>query len=273
MGGVHKLTEAMAKAAQENGAKLHLDAGVKEVLIENGRVAGVRLDNGSAVRSDFTVMSADFGEGMKMVPDFYRPGWTDAELSKKPYSCSTFMLYLGLRKKYDLPHHNIFFADDYRKNIEEIFKAKTLPADPSFYIQNASVTDPSLAPEGKSAVYVLVPVPNLDGRINWEKERYAYRDLVIRKIKERAEMTDIDSVIEAEKIIAPNDWQAEKFVYKGGVFNLAHSLGQMLYLRPHNKFESLPGLYLAGGGTHPGSGLPTIVESGRISADLISGKL
>jgi phytoene desaturase len=116
----------------------------------------------------------------------------------------------------------------------------------------------------------LVPAPNLDTPIDWDKEKKRYRDLVIKKISEKTEMHDIEKHIEVERIITPKDWERKIDVYKGAVFNLSHTIGQMLYFRPHNVFGELPGLFLVGGGTHPGSGLPTIIESGRIAADLIS---
>ena len=130
-----------------------------------------------------------------------------------------------------------------------------------------------MAPEGKSTLYILVPAPNLNSKIDWEKEKQSYRDLIISKLEERADLKDIREHIEVEKIMTPNDWENEFDVYKGAVFNLAHSLDQMLYLRPHNRLEGYSNLYIVGGGTHPGSGLPTIIESGRISARLIDGEL
>lgn len=271
IGGVHKITESMAKIVEEENGKVILNKPIKKILIEEGKAVGVIFQDGTTDRADYVIMNADFAAGMTdLVPEKSRGKWTDKELSKRPYSCSTFMLYLGLDKKYDFPHHNIFFADDYKKNIEQIFDGKELSDDPSFYIQNASVTDSTLAPEGKSTIYVLVPAPNLDAPIDWEKEKKRYRDLVIKKISEKTEMHDIENHIEVERVITPKDWEQKINVYKGAVFNLSHTLGQMLYLRPHNKFEELPGLFLVGGGTHPGSGLPTIIESGLIAADLIS---
>lgn len=273
IGGVHKITEAMAKVITEENGRVVLSKPVTQVLMESGKAVGVQFADGSVDRADHVIMNADFAAGMThLVPEAARGKWTDAELKKRPYSCSTFMLYLGLDKLYDIPHHNVFFADDYRKNVDEIFGGKTLPEDSSFYIQNASVTDPTLAPAGKSTIYVLVPVPNLDAPIDWDAMKKQYRDAVIKKISQRTEMHDIEKHIEVERIITPKDWEQKIDVYKGAVFNLAHTVGQMLYLRPHNQFEGIPGLYLVGGGTHPGSGLPTIVESGRIAADLISQK-
>jgi phytoene desaturase len=180
------------------------------------------------------------------------------------------MLYLGLDKQYDLAHHTIVFAGDYRSNIQHIFQDKTLSEDFSFYVQNASVNDDSLAPEGKSALYVLVPMPNNDSQLDWSAHCIAVRENVLDALGERLGLDDLREHIECEKIITPMDWQEHESVYKGATFSLAHKFSQMLYWRPHNQFEELGNCYLVGGGTHPGSGLPTIYESARISSDLIS---
>jgi phytoene desaturase len=273
-GGVHKISEGLAKASVDSGAVIKLNTGVKEIIFDGKKAIGVELENGEKVMADSVIMNADFAHGVShLIPEAKRPKYTDKNLSKRAYSCSTFMLYLGLSKKYDIPHHNIVFSSDYRKNTEEIYEKLTLSEDPSFYIQNASATDSSLAPEGKSTIYILVPAPNLNGDIDWEKEKQAYRDLIITKLEERTELKDIREHIEVERIVTPLDWQNEIDVYKGGVFNLSHSLDQMLYLRPHNRLEGYSNLYIVGGGTHPGSGLPTIIESGRISARLIDAEL
>jgi phytoene desaturase len=272
MGGVHKITEAMATAAAEDGAKIFLDSPVSCVLTKGDVTTGVRLVDGTTIDADHVVMNADFAHGMlNLFAPHERHRYTAKKLNAMKYSCSTFMIYLGLSKKYDMPHHNIFFSADYKKNVDQIFKDKAIPDDPSFYIQNASATDPSLAPAGKSAIYVLVPAPNLaHSSVDWSVEKKRLRDRVIGLIKERTEMKDIERHIEVERIITPEEWELDMLVHNGAVFNLAHSLDQMLYLRPHNRLEGYKNVYLVGGGTHPGSGLPTIVESGRIAADLIS---
>jgi phytoene desaturase len=142
----------------------------------------------------------------------------------------------------------------------------------SFYVQNASATDSTLAPSGRSTIYVLVPVPDREGNIDWTKEKAAFREKVIRKIEAKTVMKDIRQNIETERIITPEDWENEYSVFKGGTFNLSHKIMQMLYFRPRNQFEEIKNCYLTGGGTHPGSGLPTIYESARISSNLISKK-
>jgi phytoene desaturase len=270
IGGLNKISEAMADIVKEEGGRIHLSAAVRELLVENNTAVGVLLENGEKILADQIIINADFAHAMSnIVKPADRRKYTNAKLKKLDYSCSTFMLYLGLDKKYDISHHNIIFADDYKRNVFEIAQTKVLSADPSFYLQNASVTDPTLAPEGKSALYVLVPVPNNTGKIDWLNEKDSFRDLIIRKIKEKTELTDIDQHIEVEKVITPLDWENEYSVYNGATFNLSHKISQMLYFRPHNQFDDIKNCYLVGGGTHPGSGLPTIYESGRISANMI----
>jgi phytoene desaturase len=193
--------------------------------------------------------------------------YTPEKLEKKKYSCSTFMMYLGLDKKYDLSHHTIVFSKDYKKNVEEITNTRMLSADPSIYIQNASVTDPTLAPEGKSALYILAPVPNNFSEIGWEQEQETFRELVLDIIEEKTEFKDLRSHIVEEKLLTPIGWEKDYSVYKGATFNLGHQLSQMMIFRPHNKFEELENCWLVGGGTHPGSGLPTILESARITTN------
>jgi phytoene desaturase len=196
--------------------------------------------------------------------------WAPEKLRKKKYSCSTFMLYLGVDKKYDEPHHNIIFANDYKENVKDIISRGRLSEDMSVYVRNASVTDPSLAPAGHSALYVLVPTTNTGSGVSWdEAATKSYRDKVVKRIMERTSMTDLDKHITCEKIITPAEWQDQRHLFLGATFNLGHTITQMLYLRPRNKFEEVNHCYLVGGGTHPGSGLPTIYESARISADLI----
>jgi phytoene desaturase len=130
-------------------------------------------------------------------------------------------------------------------------------------------TDPSMAPEGKSALYILVPVTHVHENIDWESQTQRYRDLVLKQLA-KIGMTDVESDIEYERVLSPSDWEGQYGVYKGAVFNLAHNLGQMLFLRPQNRFRELDGVYLVGGGTHPGSGLPVIYESARISSRLVA---
>jgi len=177
-------------------------------------------------------------------------------------------MYLGVEGEFDLPHHNIHIADDYARNLDEIENRHVLSDDPSFYVQNACVTDPTLAPRGQSALYVLAPVTHQHPNVDWSRERERFRARMLRQIA-KAGFTDIERRIRFERIVTPEDWDTKYEIHQGATFNLAHSLGQMLHLRPHNRFEDCDGIYLVGGGTHPGSGLPVIFESARISTRLL----
>lgn len=271
--GLHSISLAMRQVAQEHGAVIHTGHKVKKIVTDHSRTArGVMLENGEIIESDAVIINADFGHGVQTLfaPGFIR-NYTPARLAKMNYSCSTFMLYLAVDTLYPEPHHQIIFAHDYRKNISEISYKDILSEDLSMYMRNGSILDKTLAPAGHSAVYVLVPVPNLLSEIIWDENKIAfYRDTVLTLIEQRTSMTDLRSHIVAEHIITPQNWWADFNVFNGATFNIAHNLLQMLYFRPHNRFQECKRCYLAGGGTHPGSGLPTIYESARITVDLIS---
>jgi phytoene desaturase len=270
MGGLNQIPKAMAKVVEEENGAVITGKTVEKIVTSGKKVTGVQLDDGERMDFDKVIVNADFGYAMT---DLFEPNdvkkYSPAKLEKKKFSCSTFMLYLGVDKKYSAPHHNIFFANNYRQNIADIGEGR-LSEDFSFYVQNASVTDETLAPKGKSAVYILVPVPNNRSNIEWDSEENDYKEKVLDKVEERTQMSDIRDHIEVEKTIAPKHWENDYNVYIGATFNLAHNLSQMLYFRPHNRFGELKNLYLVGGGTHPGSGLPTIYISGIVTAGLIS---
>jgi len=270
-GGLNRLSNAMAEAFKQLGGEIHFSSPVKKILVNNGVADGVLLENGNVDNADYLIINADFANAMTRIVDpADRKKWTDEKLMQKDYSCSTFMIYLGVKKEFNsIPHHNILFARDYKKNVDEITKDMVVSDDFSFYVQNASVSDKTLAPEGKSTIYVLVPVPNNKSNIDWDKEKTNFRNRVIDALETRGGFEGLKENIEEELVVSPKDWSDKHSVYLGATFNLAHNVGQMLYFRPHNEFEEFENCYLVGGGTHPGSGLPTIYESGRISAEMI----
>ena len=268
-GGCGAVTKAMARIAREMGVEILLNEPVERVLVENGKAIGIKTANHS-IPADAVVVNADFAGAMKrMVPNHLRNKWTDERLAKKQFSCSTFMLYLGIDGRFDnVSHHTIYLADNYRQNLKDIEELHQLSDNPSFYVQNASVTDPTLAPNGQSTLYVLLPVTHESGNVDWAKETPRYRALAIKQL-EKIGITDIERRIRSEKVFTPSDWKGEFDLYKGATFSMAHSLTQMLHLRPHNRFEDIDQMYLVGGGTHPGSGLPVIFESARITSRLL----
>jgi phytoene desaturase len=269
LGGCGAVSQAMASAAEDLGASILLDDEVEEILFEGRRAVGVRSRSGIH-QADALVINADFARAMtRLVPNRLRRRWTDARIAKKRFSCSTFMLYLGIKGRYDdLAHHTIYLAKDYLENLADIESHHVLSQDPSFYVQNAGVTDLSMAPAGKSTLYVLLPVSHQHPNIDWTREAPRFRDLALRQLA-RLGLGDVRSRIVYEQMITPADWDERYEIHLGATFNLAHSLSQMLHLRPRNRFEDLESVYLVGGGTHPGSGLPVIYESARITSRLV----
>jgi phytoene desaturase len=269
IGGLNQISKAMATVIGEEGGTVLTRRKVERILTHGKEATGVQLEGGETTSFDELVVNADFGYAMnKLVEPKLLSKYSLDNLEKKRFSCSTFMLYLGVEKKYTAPHHNIVIAEDYRANLDDIYNGR-LSKEYSFYLQNASVTDDTLAPPGKSTIYLLVPVPNNFSRIDWSKEKQDFRESLLEAVEKRTPMVDIRDHVEVEKIITPSQWEHGYNVYKGATFNLAHNLSQMLYFRPHNRFEELKNLYLVGGGTHPGSGLPTIYISGLVTAGLV----
>ena len=276
IGGCGAVTSAMARIAREMGVEVLTEEPVEEVLIESGtgeggrgKAVGVRTAR-RRLQADAVVVNADFAEAMrKLVSGKHRRKWSDKKIGSKTYSCSTFMMYLGIDGRYDdVAHHTIYLAENYKQNLRDIEETHRLSDDPSFYVQNASVTDSTLAPEGQSTLYVLLPVTHESEHVNWSRETSRFRELAIQQM-DRIGIKDVARRIRTEKIITPRGWQDEFGLFKGATFSMKHSLDQMLHLRPHNRFEDVDGMYLTGGGTHPGSGLPVIFQSARISSRLL----
>lgn len=268
-GGCGAVTAAMARVATDLGAEISLGEPVEEILFANRRAVGVRTPR-RTLRADAVIVNADFARAMEqLVPDRLRRRWTNRRIARKKFSCSTFMMYLGIRGRYDhLAHHNIFISANYRQNLREIEELRILPTDPSLYVQNASVTDATLAPPGHSTLYVLVPVPHQNPNVDWSRECDGFRARTLAQLA-KIGLNDVESRIVTERIVTPADWDRDFAIYRGATFSLAHNFRQMLHLRPHNRFEDLDAVYLVGGGTHPGSGLPVIFESARITARLV----
>ena len=269
IGGCSAVSERMAEIAVEMGVKIRLGEPVTHVSMVGKKVTAVSTDQCN-YEADAFVINADFAHWMeRYIPDKKRRRWNDNNLESKKYSCSTYMLYLGIDGRYDqLPHHNIHISGDYERNLREIEHEHILSEDPSFYVQNPIVTDDSLAPPGQSGLYILVPVSHQHSNIDWKKEKSRFREVTLDSLAAIG-LSDLRERILFEHCITPADWQHEYAIYRGATFNLAHNLGQMLHRRPHNRFEDLEGVYLVGGGTHPGSGLPVIYESSRITSKLL----
>jgi phytoene desaturase len=215
IGGCGALSLAMARIATELGAEIILDEPVEVVLFEGRRATGVRTSR-SVYHANAVVINADFARAMsRLVPDALRRRWSDRKLVQKRFSCSTFMLYLCIAGCYtDIPHHNISIAQDYVRNLDEIEHQHILSEDPSRYVQNACVTDPSPATPGMSTLYVLVPVTHQYPNVDWTRERHRYRSVVLRQLA-KIGIEDVERCIYFELIVTPADWDEQYEIYRG----------------------------------------------------------
>jgi phytoene desaturase len=270
-GGVYELMLAMRRLAEELGAEVRTGAQVESLDITENRVRGVRLADGSTVAADVVVANADLPYAYRaLVPERLRPDFSDRRLSGMRYTASAYMLYLGVDRRYEqLLHHNVFFARDYRANFDAIFKTHTLPDQPSLYVNAPAATDPSVAPPGCEALYVLVPVPHLKRRvIDWRREEPAFRRVVIDRL-EALGLTDLRRRIVVERAVTPLDWRQMYNLAYGSAFGLAHDILQVGYLRPGNRAKRLTNLYFVGASTVPGTGVPLVILGSRLVAERI----
>ncbi len=289
-GGCHELMQALARVAVNAGATIHCGAPVEGVEFDTNHkdepvARGVVIGGdgplaGTTPKHDFVVLNADATHALQSlipasVQQRLRRSEQPEQLNKKKYSCSTAMLYLGVDGEVQLPHHTIYVSANYEQNLRDICGSDPgggrVSEDPSVYVCNPSRIDPTLAPKGKSSIYLLIPTPNCDAPIDWAKAMPAYRALALQQVADQMGV-DLRGRIEQEVVYTPDTWKQQR-INKGATFNLAHNLGQMLHWRPQNHLAGLDNVYLVGGGTHPGSGLPTIFLSAQISTRMICDRL
>jgi len=275
-GGLNRIMAAMASAAMDMGVEIRTGAPVERLRFDGRRVTGVVVD-GQAHDHPHVVLNADAPWALKnlLPPEALSRvrGYTSPQrIDAKRYSCSTAMLYLGLEGPVDLPHHTIYVSARYERNLEEISTLGTLSEDPSAYCCNPVATDPAMAPAGCSALYVLMPTPNTQSGLDFHAQRGTVRDLALEQVEGVFGVEGVRERILCEHAITPADWQAMN-INHGATFNLAHNLGQLLHKRPQHKLQGLDGVWVVGGGTHPGSGLPVIFLSSQITARLLCERL
>jgi phytoene desaturase len=272
MGGTGALVKAFVRLFEELGGELRLDADVAEIETDAARrrATGVRLADGTRLAADAVVSNADVASTyMKMVAPHARRRMTDARLRRLRYSMSLFVIYFGTDRRYEhMAHHEILMGPRYRGLLDDIFGRKKLAEDFSLYLHRPTATDPSLAPPGCDAWYVLSPVPHLGGDTDWREAAPRYRDAIMRSLEERY-LPDLSKHVVTEHRIDPLHFEGTLNSYLGSAFSVEPTLTQSAWMRPHNRSEDVDNLYFAGAGTHPGAGLPGVMSSGKIVADLI----
>jgi phytoene desaturase len=270
-GGIYAIIEDLIALAREMGVQVHTNCPVAEICVEKGRASGVRLASGEVIPADLVISNADLPYTYReLVPAIYRKQYTDRRLEQMQYACSGYILYLGVNKVYAHARHQaLFFSEDYRANLDAIFKDKTLPKDPSFHLSIPTVTDPSLAPTGHSLIYVLAPMPNLSAGIDWDQAASLVRNQILNRLEQILD-EDIRSHIVWERDYKPTDWQNDVNAMLGTAFgSLSQGFFQSSYFRPHNKARDIPGLYFVGQGTYPGIGMPMVMISSRLVTERV----
>jgi len=260
IGGMYRIPKALEKMAEKKGAKFNYNSEANKITRKKDNLAVVV--KGKELDFDIVVSNADLPYSKKVLLGRKLPNYR--------YSCSVLLFYMGLKKKVGgLEHHNLFFAEDLYKNIDDIFKKDTVSDDPSFYVHVPTVTDRSLAPEGKDILYVLIPVPNLCVNKSGVKKREGHlRKLVIDKMGE-VTGEDIEDLIEVEHRFYPEDFTKRYNILNGATFGLSHNLMQSAFFRPPNYEPGVKGLYYAGASTQPGGGLPVVLASSMAAVRLI----
>ena len=262
MGSMYQIPLALEKMAKKFGTRFHYNTQVKKIKSKSGALI-IELDGREEV-FDKVVVNADYAYAQSELLGRRLPAYK--------YSCSVYLIYLGLKQKINgFAHHNLFFSNDLKKNLNQIFKEKVMPEDPSFYVHVPTVTDASLAPEGKEIFYILVPVANLEKNkedISEYEERL--RRIIFDKISEKLG-SRIEDLIEVEHRFYPKDFIVRYNIKYGATFGLAHNLMQSAFFRPPNFDRKINNLYYVGASTQPGGGLPVVIAGSKIVADLITG--
>ncbi len=271
-GGTGAVVTALLKLFEELGGELRLSSPVEEILVDRGsrHTRGVRLVGGEEMAADAVICNSDVAwTYLNLVPDHALKKNRPARYEKMKYSMSLYVLYFGTDRKYDdVEHHTIILGERYRELLSDIFDRHHLSDDFSLYLHRPTKTDPSLAPEGCDAFYVLSPVPHLDSGDDWREIAPRYRDSIVRYLEEHY-MPDLSKHIISEHHIDPLHFQETLNSYKGSAFSVAPTLTQSAWFRPHNVSEDIDNLFFCGAGTHPGAGLPGVLSSGKIAAELV----
>lgn len=270
VGGTGALVRGMVGLIEGQQGTIRLSCDVDEILARDRRATGVRLSSGEVVDADIVVSNADaaftYGHLLRNVA---RRRWTDAKLARARYSMSLFVWYFGTSRRYEsVYHHTMVLGPRYAGLLDDIFTRKVLADDFSLYLHRPTANDPSLAPAGCDAFYVLSPVPHLGSGTDWPARAESYRSAIERRL-EATLLPGLSGCITTSRVLTPADFHERLRSVKGAAFSLEPQLFQSAWFRPHNRSEELAGLYLVGAGTHPGAGLPGVVSSAKVLDEIV----
>ena len=270
MGGTGSITRALGALMNRQGIAVRLGTTVERIRIEQGTACGVELADGTGLAATVVVSNADAAHlYQNMVPRAEQSLATRLKLAQAHYSMGLFVLYFGTTRTYpQVAHHTIWMGNRYRELLDDIFHRQQLAEDFSLYVHRPTATDPSFAPEGCDSFYVLCPVPNLQGKVDWATEGPRLRNRIVEAL-ERTLLPDLRATITAEFFKTPVDFKDNYQSVHGAGFSVAPIFRQSAWFRFHNRSESVRNLYLTGAGTHPGAGLPGVLCSAKVVDALI----
>ncbi len=271
-GGMYEIPKALEKLAKEFGVTIYTESLVEKIEIENGKVVGVRV-GGEVFGCDYVVANSDAVETYRnLIDKKARKSFSNRKIAQIEPSCSGFVLLLGTKKQYpQLAHHNIFFSNDYKAEFEAIFNEKRPAENPTIYVCASSKTDETQSPEGHENLFVLINAPYTSDKTDWQTEAQNYRDLIVKKLEDFG-LEDLESSIDFEQIITPEDFEKKYRANKGSIYGVSSNGIFSAFLRPPNKAKNIENLYFVGGATHPGGGIPLVLLSGKMAGDLILNK-
>jgi phytoene desaturase len=269
MGGTGALVRALTRLMEEEGITLACNQTVDQIVLEGRRATGVKLDCGRIIPADIVISNADplhlYGN---MLPSG-TAGMLPRLKLKSRKSMGLYVLYFGTNRTYpDVAHHTIWLGPRYRELLHDIFRRKVMTEDFSLYVHRPTATDPSFAPDGHDSFYVLCPVPNLDGDIDWLTEAPRLQQRIIDAL-ERTMLPELSKTIRSPFAMTPEDFEDDYLSVAGAGFSIAPHFTQSAWFRFHNRGEGIKNLYLVGAGTHPGAGLPGVVSSAKVIEKLV----
>jgi len=270
-GGTGALVRALVALFERLGGTVRLNTPVERILTTGGAVTGVRTRDGEERRFDAVASNADVVHTYKALLGHEPRGVAAAaSLEKMRHSMSLFLIYFGTRRRHPhLAHHNVIFGPRYRELLGDIFDRGVLADDFSLYLHAPTVSDPTLAPDGCEAFYVLAPVPHLGkGDIDWTTEGPRYADRILDYLEARY-IPHLRADLVTQRIFTPLDFATTLNAHVGSAFSLEPVLTQSAWFRVHNRDDKLRGLYFVGAGTHPGAGVPGVVNSAKATAGLM----
>lgn len=270
VGGTGALITGLVKLIEGQGGSVRCSSEVKRIVLSGRKAVGVELTSGERIDADIVVSNADSAWTYRhLVDEPVRKRWTNERIEKQRYSMGLFVWYFGTKRKYEnVVHHTIMLGPRYEGLLSDIFTRHVLADDFSLYLHRPTATDPSLAPEGCDAFYVLSPVPNLESGTNWQRQAEPYRKKIEAHLAATL-MPGLDKEIVASRVTHPQEFQDRLLSFRGAAFGMEPVLTQSAFFRPHNQSEDVDGLYFVGAGTHPGAGLPGVLSSARVLDRLV----